>query len=237
MTVIASISARKGSKGVPGKNLRKVGSKSLIERSITLAKKTLSIDFVFFSSDSKEMVEIAQSLGAIAELRPAKLADDHTSLHMVTKYNLGRIRTKICEPKCIVQLAPTCPFLRESTLNKGIKKVLNENYTSAIGLQRIEHSHPYRARVLDGDGSFRNFIRDVDVEAPKFHSRQDLPELWSTCGGIYIRNIQTMDEMDGSTFGFGERPYALCIDEIEAVNIDNLVDYEFACFLAEKHSI
>ena len=120
------------------------------------------------------MVEIAQSLGAIAELRPAKLADDRTSLHMVTKYNLGRIRTKICEPKCIVQLAPTCPFLRESTLNKGIKKVLNENYTSAIGLQRIEHSHPYRARVLDGDGSFRNFIRDVDVEAPKFHSRLDL---------------------------------------------------------------
>ena len=45
-----------------------------------------------------------------------------------------------------------------------------------------------------------------------------------------------MDEMDGSTFGFGERPYALCIDEIEAVNIDSLVDYEFACF-SRKASI
>lgn len=237
MTVIASISARKGSKGVPGKNLRRVGSKSLIERSVTLALNTVSIDYVFFSSDSKEMVEIAQSLGAIAELRPEDLADDRTSLHMVTKYNLGRIRNEICDPKCIVQLAPTCPFLKESTLNKGIEKVLDENYTSAIGLQKIEHSHPYRARVLDGSGSFRNFITDVDVEAPKFHSRQDLPELWSTCGGIYIRDSQTMDEMDGSTFGFGARPYALCVDDIEAVNIDNLVDYEFACYLAEKHCI
>ena len=60
MSVIALIPARGGSKGVPRKNLRIVGSSTLIERAINVAQEVAEIDTVLVSTDDQEIAEVAK---------------------------------------------------------------------------------------------------------------------------------------------------------------------------------
>lgn len=237
MRVLVSISARYGSKGVPGKNIRKLAGLSLIERAIATASNAPSVTDILISSDSDEILSYGRDNGCILFKRPSSLADDHTSLHDVTKYNLGIFEESYGKPDCIVQYAPTSPFLSSLTIENGITQVLKNGFTSSISLQKIDHSHPYRARILTEDGSFRNFVTSVDVESARYHSRQDLPEMWCTSGGLYIRDYNTMKSYDGKSFGFGSRPYALRISDIESINIDSQADWDFAVFMAHKLSL
>ena len=237
MVVLASISARLGSKGVPRKNLRPLAGKTLVQRAIELAKSTPSITDILVSSDSHDILELAREYDCFIDKRPDNLADDSTSLHMVTKYNLELFESLHYRPSCIVQLSPTCPFLLSNTIERGIKKVLDEKFSSSISLSRIEHSHPYRARLINSDGTFRNFVTSVDVESSRFHSRQDLPEMWCTSGGLYIRDYNTLKFFDGQSFGFGSNPYGLKVSDVESINIDNQTDWDFAEFIALKKGL
>lgn len=237
MFTVASISARAGSKGVPGKNLRELGGRSLLERSIDLSLSVPLIDAVFISSDSPEMLEVGRRNGCHVYERPSYLADDHTSLHMLTKHNLTVIESELGKPDIIVQLSPTCPFLSSDILSEGITNVAFNHFTSAVTLTRIDHAHPYRARQITPDGSFVNYITHVDVESRCFHSRQDLPELWTTTGGVYIRNYDTLSTLTPDSFGFGTRPFPLCVTPIQAINIDSLMDLEFAEFISHKYKL
>jgi len=237
MAVLASISARYGSKGVPRKNLRLLAGKTLVQRAIEIAKATPSITDILISSDSDEILSLGNKYSCIVDKRPQILANDSTSLHMVTKYNLEVFQKSFDRPTCIVQLSPTCPFLLASTIETGIHKVLHESFSSSISLSRIEHSHPYRARLINSDGTFTNFVTSVDVESSQFHSRQDLPEMWCTSGGLYIRDYETLNSFDGESFGFGSKPFGLKVSDIESINIDNLTDWDFAEFIALKNGL
>ena len=229
-SVLFSISARKGSKGVPGKNLRKFGSESLIEIAIHKAKKLVDASQILFSSDSEDMLEVANKNGCTIIERERNLAGDDVSLHQVTKRNIEIVKENGNRADIVVQLAPTCPFLKTKSIEEAINKV-HEGYTSSIGLCKISHSHPYRARVRAKDGSFVNYVQDVDVENRKYHSRQNLPELWCTTGGLYVRSMDTLENMDEDSFGFGRYPYGVQLDDIESINIDSLIDWEFALFI------
>ena len=64
MKYTAFIFARSGSKGIPGKNLRKVSGKSLLERAIEASIATPEIHRVIVSTDSDEIANEALLLGA-----------------------------------------------------------------------------------------------------------------------------------------------------------------------------
>ena len=53
--VIAIIPARGGSKGVPGKNLRRVGGRSLVERAIDACRAARLVEEVYVSTDHAEI--------------------------------------------------------------------------------------------------------------------------------------------------------------------------------------
>ena len=53
--VIAIIPARGGSKGVPGKNLRRVGGRSLVERAVEACRAARLVDEVYVSTDDADI--------------------------------------------------------------------------------------------------------------------------------------------------------------------------------------
>ncbi len=59
MTIIAIISAREGSKGIQGKNIKSMSSKPLIAHSILDALKAQHVDRIYVTTND---VEIAQVL-------------------------------------------------------------------------------------------------------------------------------------------------------------------------------
>ena len=78
--VICIIPARGGSKGLPRKNVKIIGSEPLIVRPIRHAIESGVIGTVLVTTDDAEIAEIAKSAGAIVPfIRPPELAQDLTS--------------------------------------------------------------------------------------------------------------------------------------------------------------
>ena len=77
MTILCTICARGGSKGVTGKNSRLVAGKPLIAHTIDLAVKCDLFDHVVFSSDCPKLMNIAKEHGAsVFFKRDSSLASD-----------------------------------------------------------------------------------------------------------------------------------------------------------------
>ena len=77
MKVIALVTARSGSKGVPDKNIKNIGGHSLLDWSIKSSLKAQSISNVYLSTDSEVYANIGKECGALVPfLRPKELASD-----------------------------------------------------------------------------------------------------------------------------------------------------------------
>src|SRR5437879_11213446 len=75
------IPARGGSKGLPGKNLRKLGALSLVGQAIASARESALLTRFIVSTDSEEIAAEAERQGLPAPfLRPAGLATDEAGL-------------------------------------------------------------------------------------------------------------------------------------------------------------
>ena len=80
--VLALVTARGGSKGIPGKNLKPLCGKPLIAWSIEAAQQSPCVGRVVVSTDDDEIADVARQWGAEVPFeRPATLAQD-TSPHI-----------------------------------------------------------------------------------------------------------------------------------------------------------
>jgi CMP-N,N'-diacetyllegionaminic acid synthase len=229
--VLAIVSARGGSKGVPRKNLHElVPGEVLVATAVRKAVETPEVDRVICQTDDEEIAAAAREAGAETPFRePDELARGDVPLITVTQHALWAMDESGYRADIVAQIAPTSPFIRRSNYSAAISAVIEDRCECAVSLKRIEHEHPYRARVVDEDGYFTNFITDLPVES--FHSRQDLPTLYCTSGGLYVRQRHLLDRYDGSDFALGDRRLGILLDDIEAINIDRPIDLEFAEFM------
>ena len=77
LRVLGFVTARGGSKGLPGKNLRDLCGKPLIAWSIETALRSETIDELVVSTDSQEIADVSRRYGAeVPFLRPSALATD-----------------------------------------------------------------------------------------------------------------------------------------------------------------
>ena len=82
MKVVSLIPARKGSKGIPNKNLVDLCGKPMIYYSIEASKQSL-VKETWVSSDSEEILDISKNLGAKTIKRPLELSDDNATSEAV----------------------------------------------------------------------------------------------------------------------------------------------------------
>lgn len=238
MKVLAIISARGGSKGVPKKNVRNLGGIPLIAHMFLKAKRCPEINKVICSTDDNEISTIAKDYDIeVPFLRPSELAGDRVPLISSTKHAMLKMDEIGYKADIIVQLSPTCPFVKTESISKSIFFASQRDCDCAVSLKRIEHDHPYRARRLQSNDYFENFIKDIDVEDKKYHSRQDLPSLYSTSGAIYTRKRYLLEKYDETDFAMGKMRKGIVMDDIESTNIDRMIDFDFAKFLITQDII
>ena len=230
--VLAIISARGGSKSVPRKNVRLLGGQPLISYMILAAKAARLVDRVIVSTEDDEIANVAAELGAeLPFRRPAELAADGVPLIASTQHAVDEMDRLGYEADVVVQLQPTCPFVPPAKIDESVEKILETDCESTLSLTRVEHAHPYRVKELVAGDVAQSFIKDVDVEG--FQERQSLPPLYHTTGAIYTRRRHLLKDWSGRDFCLGKESRAVILDSIEAVNIDEEIDFLFAEFLIE----
>ena len=137
MKVLAIIPARKGSKGVPGKNIKSLGGMPLVSHTIESAKEASSVTDIVVSTDDTEVVDIANNYGVRYEIREDKYADDFTPLIPdVLYYVLGQVGY---DYDVALVLEPTYPFRSSSTIDRVVKEVLDNDCDWHVD-ERVSHA-------------------------------------------------------------------------------------------------
>lgn len=174
----AIIPVRGGSKGIPGKNLRRIGKYSLLERAIRFCKASPRFDKVIVTTDDAEMHAIAKSFGvASPSLRPAHLATDAATAAEVTRHVIEECRV-IEGYLCIIQA--TSPFRRLADLDAMCAAFENSTARAAVSLAALDEPRPEKLKRIEG-GVVRPYIGQ-SFEGP----RQVLPQPYRLNGAFYI---------------------------------------------------
>lgn len=213
------IPARGGSKGIPKKNLKKVGGVSLVEWSIIHAKYISNKnDCIIVTSDSKDILQIAREMGVIDLHRPDSLSSDEVFTEPVMEHALEKYSPK--NDDLIVLLQPTSPLRKKETLKQSIELVENGTADSSVTLK---NNHLF---FWEQDGVF---IKPKYSDRPR---RQDMNPQLSETGSIYVTKYghfkKTGIRLSGKT-----KPI-ICEDS-ESVDVDNLFDLNFVNFLVEDY--
>ena len=163
------------------------------------------------------------------------MSGDRVPLTTVVKYVADQIYlNENYTPHIVLAIAPTCPFITKETILKIIQVLKTKKSNCCVTLKRIEHEHPYRAKKLNNSTKiFSPVIKDINVE--KFISRQELPTFYCTSGAVYGRTYDLLKTFSGKDFCLGKKPIGIVVDEIESINIDRQIDFDFANFLSKNN--
>ena len=122
MKALVIIPARSGSRGIPGKNIKLLGDKPLIQYSIDAAIKVFNKEDILVSTDSKEIKVIAENCGLnVPFLRPDELATDFTSSQDVILHAIDYTQQCGQNYDTVVLLQPTSPFRNAQHIEEAIK--------------------------------------------------------------------------------------------------------------------
>lgn len=220
--VLAVVPARAGSKGIPGKNLRQVGGRSLVARAVDAALATPSIDTVVVSTDGPDVADEARAAGARVLHRPADLAGDTASsesalLHVLDV--LEQIHDEV--PEVLVFLQATSPFTDPGDLDAAVRRVLSG---AADVVFAAAPSHAFLWRV-DADGQARAVNHDAAVR-PR---RQDHAAEFRETGAFYALRVDRFRRHRHRFFG---RTELAVVDAATAVDVDDETDLSVAQALA-----
>lgn len=172
--VVAFIFARGGSKTVPGKNLRVVGGKSLLARSIAVAQQVAGNDRVFVSTDSEEIALEAQANGARMIHRDASLATDDSPEWLSWQHAIREVRGFGIDFGIFVSVPTTAPLRAVSDVQACID-ALDDFVDCAVTMTPASHSPAFNMVTRDQGG----LIRLGAEETSSASRRQDTPEMFN----------------------------------------------------------
>ncbi|MDZ4405789.1 acylneuraminate cytidylyltransferase family protein [Prosthecobacter sp.] len=221
--IIGLIPARGGSKGIPGKNLRSLGGKPLLQWAFEAAKDSGVVERVMLSTDSEEIADMGRKLGIeVPFLRPAELAQDDTPMIVVLKHLIEHLRATDTLPDAIMLLQPTAPLRRAAHLKQAGELLIPEGVDSVVGVTEIpQHYAPHYAMKITPDGHLTHYLPD----SAAIKRRQDVPKAYSRDGTVYLFRISTLETYNDI---YGANCIPLLIPSDETLNLDTMEDWEHA---------
>lgn len=215
MNNICIIPARGGSKRIPKKNITDFLGKPLISYSIKTAIKSNLFQRIIVSTDSSEIKEIAESMGAeVPFMRTDKTANDFATTSEVISEVIEKLNLRN-EPICC--LYPTAVLCDITDLSESFKKLISEDFLSIVPI--VRYSYPIeRALKIDVNNKL------VFLDPSNKNTRtQDCEDLYHDCGQWYwIKSANTFHSIFTENTGF------YIIEENKAQDIDNPMDLELA---------
>jgi YrbI family 3-deoxy-D-manno-octulosonate 8-phosphate phosphatase len=180
--ILAVIPARAGSKGIPGKNLRVAGGKSLLAWSIAAARESKMGLRVIVSTDGDQIAQEARYCGAEIVLRPTEISGDTASSESALLHVLAELETKEkYRPDMLVFLQCTSPLTTAEDIDGTIEMLLKEGADSALAVVPF-HYFLWRPR---SDGGWEGVNHDKNVRL----RRQDRPPEFLESGAVYVMRV------------------------------------------------
>ena len=212
-TPIAIIPARAGSKGLAGKNTKKLAGVPLYQHAIEQAQ-AAGITDVLISTDSKEILDTNQITGVRAIKRPDHLATDSTPMIDVLT---DLVAHHIPNNSLVVLLQPTSPLRRADHIQGALDVYAQGTFDIVVSAVEMDRSI-LKAGLLVG-----NTYNPINKPEYVFSNRQSLPPVYKHNGAIYIFSrdwLHLNQSFDTDRIGLFEMSVA------DSLDIDNADDFD-----------
>jgi len=183
--LIAIITARGGSKGLPRKNVLDLCGKPLIAHTIESAINSNIFHKIIVSTDDKEIKEVSIKYGADVIDRPKELATDTASSLDVIEHSLSSLIELGENYTHFVLLQPTSPLRNEIHIKDSWTTYLDTNANSLVSVVEVEHP-PQKMLIQNKSGDILPLTKWEDLTKP----RQQLENAYQPNGAIYISKIK-----------------------------------------------
>lgn len=192
--VLAIIPARAGSKGIPGKNLRRVAGRSLLDLSIRAARNSRHRPRVVVSTDGDEIAAEARRCGAEVVLRPAGISGDTARSEDALLHVLKSLEdAEGYRPNLLVFLQCTSPLTASEDIDGTIDALIHENADTAVAVVPF-HYFLWR-RGANGDAEGINHDKHVRP------MRQEREDQFLEAGAVYVMKAAPFREARHRFFG------------------------------------
>jgi CMP-N-acetylneuraminic acid synthetase len=229
MKYVAFVFARGGSKGVPGKNLREVAGKTLLQRAIDTALATPEISRVIVSTDSEEIARAAVRHGAeVPFIRPAELATDESPELLSWRHALRELEILEGElPEAMVSVPTTAPLRLPEDVSGCIKVFESKSADLALVTSISSHNPYFNMAVELGDQR----LQVPMLSSKEFSRRQDAPVVH---GLTTIAYVAKTSYVLGCQSLFEGKVFNHEVDSSRSIDVDTEFDLEIATILLNK---
>jgi CMP-N,N'-diacetyllegionaminic acid synthase len=232
MTTLCVISARGGSRGLPGKNIRPMLGKPLIVWSIEHALATPEVDRVVVSTDSEDIAAVARAAGAETPfIRPARLATSEAGKFDVFKHALNACEVHYGEAyEFYLDLDCTNPLRDVSDISACIAHFRKCRYQGVDGVFTIclARKNPYfNLLEPDDSGALKTCKKLPDTVV----RRQNAPPVYEHVASIYVLAPDYIRRgsylLDGHTEGYD-------IGTEKSLDVDSELDFLLIEYLMKR---
>jgi CMP-N,N'-diacetyllegionaminic acid synthase len=187
MTLLCTICARGGSKGVVGKNGRELLGKPLLAWTIEQARQTGLFEAIAFSSDSDLLLATALKAGAdIAVKRPDAMASDTAPKLPAIRHCLEQAIARTGNtPDIFVDLDVTSPLRLASDITGAVKLLKESGARNVITGAPARRSPYFNLVEARADGTV-GLSKPVD---PPITRRQEAPRCFDMNASIYAWRV------------------------------------------------
>lgn len=210
--LVAVIPVRAGSQRVKDKNIKPFAGKSLLEHKLELVKQ-LPVDDIIINTDSEEAIKIAEKEGVSYHRREPYYASSKCSNSEFHHY-----LAKVTDSKDILIAQVTAPLISKESYENAIKAFYENDCDSLMSVKVLKEFIWYNGKPL-------NYSLD------NLPNSQDLPEYLVPTFGLVVVNREAMLE---SRSYIGKNPLFYKVSQMEAIDIDTELDFEFAEFMYNK---
>lgn len=232
MTVnLGVIAARGGSKGFPGKNLRLLDGRPLIEHTILAARHSRMLDYFLVSTDDRVIADAARAAGAkVPFLRPPALATDEISIwpavrHATEQWEQAAGR----QADAVVLLQPTSPLRIGEDIDGCLARFWELEADICVSVT-ASHDGPYFNLVEPVAGSM--FFRACSPVMLDCERRQQALPVYALNGAVYVVRRSALRTLENQfrieRFAVHEMP------RWRSVDIDTAEDLELAEWLISR---
>lgn len=225
MGILFLITARGGSKGLPGKNIKPLKGKPLLWYTIDFARQFTSDLNICLSTDSDEIISVANEKGLkVPFKRPDFLSTDSASSYDVIMHALNYYKEKGIFYNSIVLLQPTSPFRKKEFLDEMLSSY-SESIDMVVSVKEC-HDNPYFSMFEDDELGYL-----TKSKSGLFTRRQDAPKVYAYNGSIYLINVASLYMSNISDF---KKIKKYLINDFFSLDIDNQLDWILAEALVDS---
>lgn len=219
MSSIAIITARGGSKRIPGKNIKEFLGKPIICYSIEAALTSGIFNEVMVSTDDEQIADIAKNTGAeVPFMRSDKTADDFATTDDVLMEVLETYEKNGKTFDYMACIYPTAPFVTAEKLKSAVGLLIEKDADGVMPVVRFSFP-PQRGMVVQDDKLVYRYPENAMKRS------QDLEAMYHDCGQFYCYNVERYMACRGDLPN-GYVP--IIVPETEVQDIDNPTDWKLA---------